>query len=77
MESYRLSHLALRTLRSTKGVTAVLVGMRQVSYVEDVLQELHCPCVVEDRKSSWEKNYLFPRWPLPNRGEVVIGGTGV
>ena len=50
-----LAHLALRALRSTKGVTAVLVGMRQVSYVEDVLQELHRPCVVTDRKSSWEK----------------------
>jgi len=50
-----LAHLALRALRSMKGVTAVLVGMRQVSYVEDVLQELHRPCVAADRKSSWEK----------------------
>ncbi len=49
-----LTHLALRALRSTKGVTAVLVGMRQAAYVEDVLQELSQPCVVAERKNVWE-----------------------
>ena len=49
-----LSQLALRALRSTKGVTAVLVGMRQTAYVEDVLQELQQPCAVAERKNVWE-----------------------
>ena len=50
-----LSHLALRALRSTNGVTAVLVGMRQAAYVEDILEELHEPCVKENRRASWGK----------------------
>jgi len=50
-----LSHLALRALRSTTGVTAVLVGMRQAAYVEDILAELREPCVKEKRRASWEK----------------------
>lgn len=50
-----LTHLALRALRSTKGVSSVLVGMRHTSYVEDVLKELRRPCVAADRRTVWEK----------------------
>lgn len=49
-----LSQLALRALRSTAGVTAVLMGMRQESYVEDVLHELRQPCEFIDRRKTWE-----------------------
>lgn len=35
-----LQHLALRALRSTEGITTILVGMRNTAYVDDVLTEL-------------------------------------
>lgn len=50
-----LSHLAIRALRSTKGVTSVLVGMRTQKYVEDVLTELKVPCEQTDRRAAWEQ----------------------
>lgn len=50
-----LSQLALRVLRSTEGVSAVLVGMRDVAYVNDVLTELARPCPVRPRSESWRK----------------------
>jgi len=50
-----LSQLALRSLRSTGGITSVLVGMRQTTYVDDVLRELRQTCPVEDRRLSWSK----------------------
>lgn len=48
-----LSRMAVRSLRSTQGVTSVLVGMRQLSYVGDVLTELRHACQIEARKDSW------------------------
>jgi aryl-alcohol dehydrogenase-like predicted oxidoreductase len=48
-----LSQLALRALRSTKGVSCVLVGMRRQEYVDDVISELHLPVSVQDRKQAW------------------------
>lgn len=54
-QSPSLAQLALRALRSTRGITTVLVGMRQVSYVDDVLQELQRPCRSADRKGAWDK----------------------
>jgi hypothetical protein len=39
-----LSHMALRAVRCTKGVTSVLVGMRKQKYVDDVLAELAQKC---------------------------------
>ena len=39
-EAATLSQMALRALRSTLGITTVLVGMRQESYVDDVIEEL-------------------------------------
>ena len=51
--SGNLSQMALRALRSTAGVTTVLVGMRQLRYVEDILEELYRPVTVADRSASW------------------------
>ena len=48
-----LSQKAIRALRSTAGVSVVLVGMRQCAYVEDVLTELKRPVEQKDRQSSW------------------------
>ena len=48
-----LSQLAIRALRSTSGITCVLVGMRQEAYVDDVLMELRQKIVVQDRLESW------------------------
>jgi hypothetical protein len=50
-----LSQLALRALRSTAGVHSVLVGMRRVSYVADVLNELGRPVPVAERVDSWRR----------------------
>lgn len=50
-----LSQLALRALRSTAGITAVLMGMRQKRYVEDAVGELKQPCEVVDRSETWKK----------------------
>jgi aryl-alcohol dehydrogenase-like predicted oxidoreductase len=52
-EKGSLSQLALRVLRSTQGVTTVLVGMRQSGYVDDILQELERPACKADRTDAW------------------------
>jgi len=49
-----LSQAAVRVIRSTMGVSAVLVGMRRVDYVDDVLAELRRPVQTADRTGSWE-----------------------
>jgi aryl-alcohol dehydrogenase-like predicted oxidoreductase len=49
-----LSQKAVRALRSTQGISTVLVGMRHPEYVADVLEELGRPCRVMDRKHSWQ-----------------------
>jgi aryl-alcohol dehydrogenase-like predicted oxidoreductase len=50
-----LSQMALRALRSTSGITNVLVGMRQESYVNDVLEELGRSVSKKERTESWHK----------------------
>ncbi len=50
-----LSRLALRAVRTTQGVSSVLVGMRRTEYVDDVLAELKTPVARKDRKESWRK----------------------
>ena len=50
-----LSQKAIRCLRSTTGVTSILVGMRRDAYVEDVLFELNRPLEQKDRQSSWAR----------------------
>jgi len=48
-----LSQKAIRALRSTAGVTVILVGMRRDAYVEDVLTELKRPVEQKDRRDNW------------------------
>ena len=50
-----LSQIALRAIRSTAGISAVLVGMRSEEYVEDVLAELRRACPLDSRLDSWQK----------------------
>jgi hypothetical protein len=50
-----LSQRAVRAVRSTEGVSSVLVGMRQVAYVDDVTAELARPISAGDRKGSWRR----------------------
>jgi hypothetical protein len=50
-----LSQTAVRALRSSAGVSSVLVGMREQRYVLDVLTELTRPVSVQDRINSWQK----------------------
>jgi aryl-alcohol dehydrogenase-like predicted oxidoreductase len=50
-----LSQKALRAVRSTRGVTCTLVGMRRIEYVSDVLAELKRPIEQESRFESWRK----------------------
>ncbi len=48
-----LSQKAVRALRTTRGISAVLVGMRHPDYVKDVLEELRRPFPVTDRRKAW------------------------
>ncbi len=56
-----LSQTAVRALRSSAGVSSVLVGMRQQRYVLDMLAELINPVVVKDRAEAW--------WKMKGRSE--------
>jgi hypothetical protein len=47
--------LAVRALRSTAGISCVLVGMRRTPYVDDILAELATPVARKDRRASWRK----------------------
>lgn len=51
----RLSGTAVRALRSTKGISTILVGMRQKAYVDDILTELSIPIPIQKRTISWQK----------------------
>jgi aryl-alcohol dehydrogenase-like predicted oxidoreductase len=50
-----LSQKAIRALRSTAGVSVILVGMRRDAYVEDVLSELKRPIELKARQDSWDE----------------------
>ncbi|HWR31005.1 MAG TPA: aldo/keto reductase [Negativicutes bacterium] len=54
-EAKTLSQIALRAIRSTAGISSVLMGMREREYVEDALTELRRPCPVKSRAGSWRK----------------------
>jgi len=54
-EAETLSQMAVRALRSTAGITTVLVGMRREAYVEDVLEELARPVENNERTESWNE----------------------
>lgn len=48
----KLSNIAIRTLRATKGVTTILVGMTHLPYVTDALNELKNPV---NKDFEWKK----------------------
>ncbi len=50
-----LSQMAIRAIHTTRGISAVLVGMRQATYVDDVLTALTLAPANDDRTTSWEK----------------------
>jgi len=54
-EAATLSQMAIRALRSTAGITNVLVGMRREAYVNDVLEELARPVEKKERTESWNE----------------------
>ncbi len=60
-EAPTLSQAAVRALRSTTGVHSVLVGMREESYVADIVAELTRQCPIRDRRESWGRlaNSIF------------------
>ncbi len=49
-----LSQMAVRALRSTLGVSSVLVGMRDLKYVRDIELELHRAVIPADRSEEWK-----------------------
>ncbi len=49
----KFSHKSLRALRTTRGVSCVLIGMRRINYVNDVLTELREPVQIRDEIHSW------------------------
>jgi hypothetical protein len=48
-----LSQVAIRALRTTHGISSVLVGMRHPRYVADVLQELHRLKPTKPHETGW------------------------
>lgn len=50
-----LQHLAVNALRSTKGISSVLIGMRQQTYVDDFLHEITNPVHQNLNKQDWLK----------------------
>lgn len=60
-----LSRLAIRTILSTRGVSSVLVGMRNEKYVLDIVKELSNHCKVAERDESWRQ--------LKKNAEQMIG----
>lgn len=52
-EAETLSKTAVRALRSTEGVSCVLVGMRQERYVQEMVAEISQPVKQNPRVESW------------------------
>ncbi|MEM7114860.1 MAG: aldo/keto reductase [Chloroflexota bacterium] len=50
-----LSQTAVSALRTTQGVSAVLAGMRQQAYINDVLTELRRPIASKNRDQAWQQ----------------------
>ncbi|MSR89060.1 MAG: aldo/keto reductase [Candidatus Margulisbacteria bacterium] len=48
-----LTHVALKALYSTYGISCVLVGMREVSYVDDILASFKNIPYSEDHTAAW------------------------
>lgn len=54
-EADTLSQTAVRALRSTEGVSCVLVGMRRPEYVEEILADLEHDVEKRPYRSAWEQ----------------------
>ena len=50
-----ISRMAIRAVRSTSGVSTVLVGMRREAYVNEVLDELRFSVERAERREIWER----------------------
>ncbi len=66
-EGGTLSRMAVRALRSTLGVSSVLVGMRHVDYVADILSELHRPIQRKGRKGAWRHLHYSSNRSMPKQ----------
>ncbi len=53
-----LSQTAIRALRSTSGISCVLVGMRRINYVNDIIKELARPVEIKERTTAWQNMTL-------------------
>ncbi|MEJ2054566.1 MAG: aldo/keto reductase [Calditrichaceae bacterium] len=51
----KMTHKALRALRTIQGVSCVLSGMRHIDYVNDILAELKEPVDIKVEKQNWFK----------------------
>jgi aryl-alcohol dehydrogenase-like predicted oxidoreductase len=49
----KLSHKAMRALRTTRGVSCILTGIRHTDYVNDILDELKQSVEIRDEMHSW------------------------
>ena len=49
-----LSQKAVRAVRSTAGISSVLVGMRDKIYVSDIIEEIQWPVDRKDRRAAWK-----------------------
>ena len=72
-----LSRMAIRALYTTRGISAVLVGMRRPAYVEDTLAALAPNPAVRDRKDAWMKlkTHLDAAMRIFTRTRVGLNST--
>jgi aryl-alcohol dehydrogenase-like predicted oxidoreductase len=50
-----LSQTAVRAVRSTEGISCVVVNMHQQAHVQEMLHELQHPVTVQARQSAWQQ----------------------
>jgi aryl-alcohol dehydrogenase-like predicted oxidoreductase len=53
-EAPNLTQMAIRALRTTQGISSILVGMRTEDYVEDIIKELKQHIPIKPRTNSWQ-----------------------
>jgi len=57
-DAFGLSHKSIRALRTTEGISSILVGMRKPEYVDDILKELNQK-IRTNRIEDWQKMAEF------------------
>ena len=57
-DAFGLSHKSIRALRTTEGISSILVGMRKPEYVDDILKELNQK-IRTNRIEDWKKMAEF------------------